>query len=234
MKFLLTNDDGWGYDGLKALEEVASQFGEVWTVAPDGPMSGISHQLTFERPLTLTEKAPRSFSLDGTPADCVRVALDQLDTKFDWVLSGINRGANLGSDFSVSGTVAAVREASLFKCRGIGFSQHLRKFNSPFDWSKSGALVNRVFPELLNHALLNEELEPGSWINVNLPDVGGGDLSSVPLVKTELDRNPLPVEYQKTDDGKLLYCAQYNDRVRTPGLDADVCFSGNVSITVHH
>ena len=228
MKILLTNDDGWGYGGLKALEEVAAQFGEVWTVAPAGSMSGISHQLTFERPITFLEKGPRSFSLDGTPADCVRVAFNQLDTKFDWVFSGINRGANLGSDIYVSGTVAAVRESGLHNCKAIAFSQHLRKFNSPFDWSKSGALAQRLLPELLQ-----SEMAVGSWVNVNFPDIGDGDLTAVPFVATELDRNPLPSEYQKMDDGKLLYCAQYNDRVRTPGKDADVCFSGSVSITTH-
>ncbi|MFK7769125.1 MAG: 5'/3'-nucleotidase SurE [Mariniblastus sp.] len=228
MKFLLTNDDGWGYDGLKVLEEVASEFGEVWTVAPAGPMSGISHKLTFEHPLTLLEKAPQSFSLDGTPADCVRVALDQLDVEFDWVLSGVNRGANLGSDVNVSGTVAAVREASLFNCKGIAFSQHLRKFNSPFDWSKSSSLAKRILPQLFKSGL-----QVGGWMNVNFPDVGDGDLKAVPFEVVELDRNPLPVEYEKTEDGKLLYCAKYSDRVRTPGRDADVCFSGCVSITSH-
>ena len=126
MNILLTNDDGWGAPGLRALESVAGAFGNVWTIAPRDHMSGISHQMTFEVPMTLDEKSNQSFALSGTPADCVRVGLAQLDISFDWVLSGINKGANLGSDIFVSGTVAAAREASLFGCRAIAISQHLR------------------------------------------------------------------------------------------------------------
>jgi 5'-nucleotidase len=228
MKILITNDDGWGFEGIQALEQVASQFGEVWTVAPAIPMSGISHQLTFERPMSFIEKAPRSFALDGTPADCVRVAMTQLDVEFDWVFSGINKGANLGSDIYVSGTVAAAREATLFRCKGIAFSQHLRQFKAPFDWSSPAEMATRLIP-----TLLERELPNGNWINVNFPDAENGTGDHVSFVETNLDRNPLPADYAKTDDGKLVYQSVYNDRVRTPGQDADVCFSGNISITIH-
>jgi 5'-nucleotidase len=228
MNILITNDDGWGFEGIQALESVASQFGDTWTVAPLEPMSGISHQLTFERPMSLIEKAPQSFALDGTPADCVRVAMTQLGVEFDWVFSGINRGANLGSDIFVSGTVAAVREASLFQCNGIAFSQHLRNFKAPFEWSRPTRMAERLIPQLLAR-----DLRSGTWINVNFPDVENENGDEVLFVEPELDRNPLPADYLKLDDGKLLYNSVYNDRVRTPGHDADVCFSGNVSITFH-
>lgn len=227
MKFLITNDDGWGYDGIERLEAIAKTLGEVWVVAPANPMSGISHQITFERPMEFVERAPNSYALDGTPADCVRVAMTQLGVDFDWVLSGINRGANLGSDINVSGTVAAVREASHFNCRGIAISQHLLKFKDPFDWSRSERLGARVIPQLLE-----SDLPSGGWFNVNLPDVGD-KVDGVEVVKTTSDRNPLPAEYRRLEDGSLLYCAVYNQRKRTPGLDSDVCFSGSVSITQH-
>ena len=227
MNILITNDDGWGFEGIEALESVAKQFGEIWTVAPQEPMSGISHRLTFERPMSLTEKAPRSFALDGTPADCVRVAMTQLEVEFDWVFSGINRGANLGSDIYVSGTVAAAREASLFKCKGVAFSQHLRNFKAPFEWSRTTRLAERLIP-----ILLERDLPDRSWINVNFPDVEI-ESDDVSFVEPELDRNPLPADYLKLEDGTLLYNSIYNDRVRTPGHDADVCFSGSVSITFH-
>jgi len=228
MNILITNDDGWGFDGIKVLESVARQFGNVWTVAPDKPMSGISHQLTFERPMSFVEKEPQSFSLDGTPADCVRVAMTQLDVEFDWVFSGINKGANLGSDIYVSGTVAAAREASLFECKAMAFSQHLNQFKSPFDWSRPSRMARRLLTELLTRETPN-----GSWINVNFPDLGSDDDENLAIVETEHDCIPLPADYTKTDDGKLVYCSVYNDRVRTPGYDADVCFSGNVSVTFH-
>lgn len=228
MNILITNDDGWGFEGIKTLESIASKFGETWTVAPSSPMSGISHQLTFERPMSLVEKSPRSFSLNGTPADCVRVAMTQLKVKFDWVFSGINKGANLGSDIYVSGTVAAVREAGLFNCKGIAFSQHLRQFKAPVEWTRSGQLAERLIPDLMRR-----KLDVGSWVNVNFPDVEGDEIGRPAIVDSQLDRNPLPAEYVKLDDGQLLYSSVYNDRARTPERDVDVCFSGNVSITVH-
>ena len=191
-------------------------------------MSGISHQLTFEVPMAFEEKSARSFSLDGTPADCVRVGLTQLQTQFDWVFSGINRGANLGTDTNVSGTVAAVREASLFNVPGIAFSQHLRHFKAPFEWSKPGQLAERIIPELLAR-----EITKNNWFNVNFPDVGDGDTGEVEFVDAKQDPNPLPAKYDTSEAGKLLYCGTYNDRPRTPGCDTDVCFSGNVSITLH-
>lgn len=228
MNLLITNDDGWGFDGIRALEQVAGKFGTVWVVAPAKPMSGISHQMTFERPMTFVEKSPRSFALDGTPADCVRVAMTQLGVSFDWVFSGINRGANLGSDIYVSGTVAAVREASLFRCRSIAFSQHLRDFKAPFEWSRPARMAERLLPQLLDRGL-----QPGHWMNVNFPDWGSDDPDTVSFVETENDRNPLPADYTVMDDGQLVYSSAYNDRVRTPGADIDVCFSGKGTITLH-
>lgn len=230
MNILITNDDGWGFDGILALESVAKDFGNVWTVAPREPMSGISHQLTFERPMSFVEKAPQSFALDGTPADCVRVAMTQLGVDFDWVFSGINKGANLGSDIYVSGTVAAVREATLFGCKGIAFSQHLRKFKAPFDWSWAQDFARQAIPHLLKC-----NTPERSWVNVNFPDAGSIAGDATPqLREPPLDRNPLPADYLVLDNGNLLYNSVYNDRPRTRGSDIDTCFSGDVSITFHH
>jgi 5'-nucleotidase len=228
MKILLTNDDGWGFEGLLALEEVAQQFGETWIVAPEKPMSGISHQLTFERPMRFQQKQDRSYALDGTPADCIRVAMTQLDVEFDWVLSGVNKGANLGADICVSGTVAAAREASLFGCPAIALSQHLRKFKQPFDWSKTIRMAKDILPQLME-----QPFPPRRWVNINFPDVNPNDHESVKLVETQLDPAPLPAQYTKLADGRLLYCGVYNDRPRKPKHDAEVCFSGNIAVTFH-
>ena len=228
MNILVTNDDGWGSPGIELLEEIAKELGDVWIVAPTKPMSGISHQMTFEVPMAFEQKTPRSFSLDGTPADCVRVGLTQLDIQFDWVFSGINKGANLGSDTNVSGTVAAVREAGLFNVPGIALSQHLRRFNAPADWSQPSKLARRVIPKLLER-----KIEKNNWFNVNLPDIGDREAESVAIVDSELDQNPLPATYDTSEPGKLLYCGEYKNRTRTPNCDADVCFSGSVSITLH-
>ncbi|MEM9942492.1 MAG: 5'/3'-nucleotidase SurE [Planctomycetota bacterium] len=225
-KILLTNDDGWGYDGIRALENVASEFGEVWTMAPMSPMSGISHQITFEQPMRLEQKGPRSFSLQGTPADCVRVALTQLDVEFDWVLSGVNRGGNLGSDVNFSGTVAAAREASLFQVNSIAISQLLKQFRQPFAWQTSEYQTRRVLESLFSRSMSNR-----TWFNVNLPHVELQGLNQVQLRDVELDPNPLPAEYRRTKDDRLLYCGVYRDRPKRKGCDVEVCFAGDISIT---
>lgn len=228
MKILITNDDGWGSPGITALESVASELGEVWVVAPANPVSGISHQMTFEQPMKFEQKSERSFALSGTPADCARVGLTRLDIQFDWIFSGINKGGNLGADLNVSGTVAAVREASLFKVRGIALSQHLRQFNEAFDWTNSAALAKKLLPELMAR-----EISERNWFNVNFPDLSNEDIASAKFVDTQVDQNPLPCSYETLESGELLYNGLYKDRVRTPGLDADVCFSRDVSITLH-
>lgn len=228
MKILITNDDGWGAPGIQSLETVAKEFGDVWTLAPEAPMSGISHQLTTGEPMTLAQRDTQSFSLTGKPADCARVGLTQLDIQFDWILSGINYGANLGADIPVSGTVAAVREASFFGCRGIAISQFLNGMREPFEWQLSEQLVRRLLPSLLNSPIGNCR-----WFNVNLPDTQGHSVDDVEFVKTVADSNPLPATYKSLDNNQILYNGNYQNRTRTPGSDVDVSFGGSVSITQH-
>ena len=228
MNILITNDDGWESDGLAALLAAAAPHGNVWMVAPARPMSGISHQLTFERPMELIQRGHQQYSLSGTPADCVRVALTQLDVHFDWVFSGINNGANLGADIYVSGTVAAAREASLFGVPAVALSQYLRGFRQPFEWHLAQQLTERLLPELLESVV-----HPGEWVNVNYPDTQGDPVDGLALIKTQLDPHPLPATYQQLDDQQLIYCGKYPQRKREPGCDADVCFGGEVSITIH-
>jgi 5'-nucleotidase len=123
-RFLLTNDDGIDAPGLAALEAALAAAGaEVWVAAPDGERSTCSHGMTLYRPLFTREAGPRRFAVDGTPADCVYWALfGGALPRPAAVLSGINRGANLGSDVIYSGTVAGAREAAMRGVHGIGAS----------------------------------------------------------------------------------------------------------------
>jgi 5'-nucleotidase len=228
MNILISNDDGWGSPGIRTLEKVARRLGNVWVAAPADPMSGISHQMTFEVPMTFEEREPQSFSLTGTPADCTRVAMSQLGVDFDWVLSGVNQGANLGADMAISGTIAAVREAAFFGCRGIAFSQYLEGMRSPFEWNLTEELLDRLLPQLLD-----DRIAPGQWANVNFPDSLGQPVGDIEFVKTVPDRNPLPSKYMQVDENKIIYCGKYKDRDCDAGSDADVCFGGSVSITHH-
>ena len=112
-RILVSNDDGIDAPGLQALREAAEQFGEVTVVAPEAGLSGCSHQVTTDQPLRISLRELGRFSINGMPADCVRVGLQHLQPDTAWVLSGINAGGNLGADVHYSGTVAAVREAVL-------------------------------------------------------------------------------------------------------------------------
>src|SRR5690606_6623275 len=107
--FLLTNDDGIDAAGLAALEQAVASLGEYVVLAPADYQSGCSHRVTTDRPLSLTALGGRRHQLDGTPTDCTRVGLSHLCPQAQWVISGINDGANLGADVYHSGTVAAVR-----------------------------------------------------------------------------------------------------------------------------
>ncbi|MEM7454732.1 MAG: 5'/3'-nucleotidase SurE [Planctomycetota bacterium] len=228
MRFLITNDDGWGEDGIRALEQAASQFGEVWVVAPDGPRSGISHQITFDRSIVVKQKSDRSFAISGTPADCVRWS-SGLGVKFDWVLSGVNNGANLGADIFVSGTVAAAREAILHGIPSIAFSQHRRAFNAPgFDWTRTTELVVQMIPEL-THDSGNGNFR--SAYNVNFPDRPDVDIKELAIHHCPIDFSSLPAEFEARDNDQYHPVGLYNERARVTGGDIELCFNGSITVT---
>ncbi len=227
MNILICNDDGWNADGLQCLVRIARRLGKVWIVAPASPQSGISHQLTLNRPLQLIEQQENWFSLDGTPADCARIGLTQLAVEFDWAFSGINHGANLGSDQFVSGTVAAAREATLFGVPAVAFSQYRKDLDNPFDWGPTEQLAAMAIESILNKPNLGKSL-----FNVNFPDRSPDlDWDSVEVVECRPDQNPLPSAYSALADGSMQYSGSYHDRKRSAGHDIDVCFSGHVALS---
>ncbi|MBL9089887.1 MAG: 5'/3'-nucleotidase SurE [Planctomycetaceae bacterium] len=230
---LLTNDDGLDAPGLHALADVMQQFGTVIVVAPHIELSGCSHRVTTDRPLRLQQVAPQRYRLDGTPADCVRIALAHLDLKVDYVVSGINPGGNLGADVYLSGTVAAVREAAHWRIPGIAISQY-RRTREPIDWDQA----RRWSTEVVAGLLANPKHSPGFW-NVNLPDPPPSAIapSSVadsrptpPIAHCAVDTNPLFVRFEGTDDG-LVYRGRYQERARTEGRDVACCFSGAITVS---
>ena len=119
LRFLVTNDDGLNAPGLAALLSALPDGAEAIVVAPTEERSGCSHQVTTAQGFRITRHEEGRFAVDASPADCVRVAVHSFRAKFDWVLAGINHGANLGADIYYSGTVAAVREAG--PARGSGY-----------------------------------------------------------------------------------------------------------------
>jgi 5'-nucleotidase len=125
MRILLTNDDGINAPGLAVLEGIARHFSDdIWICAPDEEQSGAGHSLTLNRPVRLRQHDPRRFSVSGTPTDSVTMALRKvMDSPPDLILSGVNRGANLGDDVTYSGTVSAAIEGALAGIRSIALSQ---------------------------------------------------------------------------------------------------------------
>jgi len=229
VRILISNDDGINAPGLAALERALAPLGEVWTVAPEKERSAQSHALTLHKPLRVKPRGERRFAVSGTPADCVYIARHHLlaDAPPDIVVSGVNRGANLGADVDVSGTVAGAREATLFGKPAIAFSQYLDGFRHDFDWQNASKLAYRVLNDLIDG-----DLQSGQLYNVNFPDTKERPVDGLELVRTENDRLPLPFEYQDLGAGKIMYCGRYADRQRTAGKDIDVCFGGKVSISL--
>ncbi len=223
MKFLLTNDDGIDAPGLAALAEAIGNFGPHVTVAPLDAQSGVSHQITMSGRLRLTAAGALRHSLSGTPADCVRVALSQLEHDPEWVLAGINRGGNLGADLYTSGTVAAAREAALFRRRAIAISQYIAQ-GRLIDWDLTARRARRVLAEVLRQPLP----EAAFW-NINLPHPEH-DSEDLPIVFCPHDTSPLDVKY-RDDDGHLVYAGNYHGRPRQAGRDIEVCFNGSVAVT---
>ncbi len=167
-RILITNDDGIDAAGIRKLAEIARGFGEVTVVAPDTQRSAASHHCIFNRPLILKKygfglDGVKAFTLDGTPADCVRVGIFALlDSKPDIVLSGINHGYNISSDIQYSGTVGAALEAACLGVTAIAVSYGCSEFNAT-------DILDRYLPELLEEYMEKPLPENQVW-NINIPD----------------------------------------------------------------
>lgn len=163
MRILVTNDDGIFAEGLIALAQALESVGEVTIVAPASEQSASAHSLTLTRPLRIRKHAERQFSVDGTPTDCITLALTRLlaDQLPDIVVSGINYGGNLGDDVTYSGTVAGALEASVFGLPGIAFSLVTR---SRFDFTHAAGFASE-----LTRRVLTVGLPQGTILNVNIP-----------------------------------------------------------------
>ncbi|HRF01543.1 MAG TPA: 5'/3'-nucleotidase SurE [Pirellulaceae bacterium] len=228
MRLLLTNDDGFDAPGLRQLIEVAREFGEVVVAAPAQCWSGCGHRIRTDGPIEVDEVAPGEFRIHSYPADCVRLAIAELVGPVDRVLAGINDGGNLGADVHVSGTVAAAREAALFRIPAVALSQY-RAAGGRSTWDDSGRLVRRVLREIL------EPIAPGELLNVNLPDLAHCELGaawhdSVAIVPCPVDSHPLPYRYRR-EGNRFRYAGDYHGRERHPESDVARCFGGAITLT---
>src|ERR1700674_2938547 len=165
-RILVSNDDGIASPGIALLEKIARNLADdVWVVAPEQEQSGASHSLTTRHPLRLREVAERRYAVDGTPTDCVLLAIKRLlrDRPPDLVLSGINAGSNIGEDLTYSGTVAAAMEATLLGIPAMALSQEYRDGHR-LHWETGEAIALEVI-----RRLLGEPWPDSTLYNINFP-----------------------------------------------------------------
>ena len=161
---LVSNDDGIHSPGLKKLVSALRRVGSVYVVAPDRERSAASHSLTLHRPLRVTETAPHTFAVDGTPTDCISLAVNGiLPDRPDVVVSGINMGGNLGEDVSYSGTVSAAMEGTLLDIPSVAISLVARE---KFDFTNAARFATRIVRHVLRGGLPRDTL-----LNVNVPSL---------------------------------------------------------------
>src|SRR5436305_4158151 len=174
-RILVTNDDGIHSSGLIKLEEALRAVGDVYVVAPAAEMSGASHSLTLARPLRIRQIDERHWTVDGTPTDCVTLALNKIlqESELPQVCaSGINHGGNLGDDATYSGTVAGALEATILGVPGIAVSLVARE---NFNFTEAAR-----FALLATKKILSEGLAEGTLLNMNVPP---GDIKGVRVTR---------------------------------------------------
>lgn len=162
-KILVTNDDGINSAGIKALAQSLMALGDVTVVAPFNDMTAVSHSLTLHSPLRIEKHADHHYSVTGTPTDCVVLAINTIlkDNLPDLVVSGINKGANLGDDVHYSGTVAGAMEGTLYGIASIAISLAGRE---PYDFEPAAQVAQKIVEKVLRTGL-----PKGTLLNVNVP-----------------------------------------------------------------
>ena len=226
MRILLSNDDGYFAPGLACLATHLSAIADVVVVAPEQDRSGASNSLTLDRPLNLRQAATGFYYVNGTPTDCVHLAVTgMLDTQPDMVISGINSGANMGDDTIYSGTVAAATEGFLLGIPAIAISLAGRELSH----YETAALVA---VELVNRFKKNTHTSP--WLlNVNVPDVAYDQLTGTEVTRLGKRHKAEPVVKASNPHGQPVYWVGAAGKAQDAGEGTDFCAISNnrVSIT---
>jgi 5'-nucleotidase len=226
-RILVTNDDGYFSEGIHALAAALQPLGEVTVVAPHTEASAVGHALTLRRPLRLDRISERVYSVDGTPTDCVNIAIDEvLEGRPDLVVSGINKGLNIGDDVTYSGTVAGALEGALLGYQAIAVSLEFTRDAWDFAAAASTAAG-------LGALLLDRPLPYRTFLNVNVPQ---GRPSGV-RVTVQAKRNHITKVDQRLDPRQRPYFwieEAQDDWERDDRSDHAAIRAGYISVTPLH
>jgi len=226
MRILVSNDDGYFAPGIEALAKAVAPLGEVTVVAPERDRSGASNSLTLDRPLTVRKAANGFLYINGTPTDCVHVAITGLlEHRPDLVVSGINDGANMGDDTIYSGTVAAAMEGYQLGVPAIAFSlAHKGHRYLEVAARVAGDLVRRLAPRLVERPML---------LNVNIPSVPESALRGLEVTRLGRRHIAEPVIRAKNPRGETVYWIGPAGSAKEagPGTDFHAVAEGRVSVT---
>lgn len=232
MRILLTNDDGYHAPGLAVLEAIAAPLSaDIWVVAPAEEQSGAGHSLTLSRPVRVRQHGERRFSVSGTPTDAVMMAMGELMAgPPDLILSGVNRGANLGDDVTYSGTVSAAMEGALAGIRAIALSQVYAKegMGDTVPFAAAEAWGTRVLQPLIGMEFARRTL-----ININFPAGAADAVKGVRVVRQGFHDYGRGSIVKGTDPrGYPYYWFGLHGIEHTPGADTDLEAIGDGYIAV--
>lgn len=229
-RVLISNDDGIHAPGIKALTRAVKKLArEVWVVAPETEQSATAHSLTLRRPLRIRKMGPRRFAVDGTPTDCVLLAINEImkDNPPDLVLSGFNRGGNLGDDVTYSGTIAAAIEGVILGVPAIALSQHYED-GQPVRW----ATAEESLPTVLKK-LKGLQLPSNALLNVNFPDVPTAKIKGIEVTTQGARKLGDQVKEGHDPKGDPYYwigSMRVAEQFRK-GTDLHAVYDGSISIT---
>ncbi len=237
MRILLTNDDGVNAAGLEILEAIARQFSDdIWIVAPAEEQSGTGHSLTLTVPVRLRKLGEQRFCVTGTPTDAVMMGLAWImkDAPPDLILSGVNRGANLGEDVTYSGTVSAAMEGALAGIPSIALSQSYARegMGDTVPFASAEAWAAQVL-----RPLIDTPMAPRTLINVNFPALTPEAVKGVRVVRQGLrDYGRLRIVQRTDPRGYNYYWFGLGPMIQTPGhaTDLEAIADGYVAVTPLH
>lgn len=226
---LVTNDDGFLSPALTALAEAMEALGEVWVYAPDSEKSAVGHGISLNRPLRAQKVRERVYHIDGTPADCVLLAVNELlPRKPDIVMSGINPGPNLGDDVTYSGTVAGAYEGMLLGIPSIAIS------NADYDATEFDDIA-QVGVSLARH-VLEHGLPPDTVLNVNVPQLPLNELNGIAITRQGLRDYGGEIHTREDPRGRPYYWIGgfRPEHIIHDGTDFEAIAQNKVSVTPLH